>query len=234
MPPEDESTLITSEEKPAEEAKAAEEAKGTPEEKAAAEAKAAEEAKGTPEEKAAAEAKAAEEAKGTPEEKAAAEAKAAAEKGAPEKYADFTLPDGMEVDEALMGDFLPLAKEFNLTQAQAQQLIDLQTTSMEKVGTAQEEAWATRVKDWGEETKTDKEIGGDKLKENLGLAKRGLDAFGTPELGKLLDTTGLGNNLAFVRFFAKVGKEVADDNINPGNPSGEAVDPAKVLYPDMA
>ena len=225
MAPEDESTLITSEEKSAEEAKAAE---------AAAEAKAAEEAKGTPEEKAAAEAKAAEEAKGTPEEKAAAEAKAAAEKGAPAEYTDFTLPDGMEVDKELMEGFLPLAKEFDLTQADAQKLIDLQAASMVKVGTAQEEAWATQVKTWRDETKMDKEIGGDKLAETLGLAKQGLDKLGTPELGKLLDTTGLGNNLAFVRFFAKVGKEVTDDNINPGNPSGEAVDPAKVLYPDMA
>ena len=39
---------------------------------------------------------------------------------APETYADFTLPEGVELDTALLTDAAPLFKELGLTQEQAQ------------------------------------------------------------------------------------------------------------------
>ena len=49
--------------------------------------------------------------------------------GAPEQYAEFALPEGFQVDTAVMDEFKGLAKELNLPQATAQKLVDLQAKS---------------------------------------------------------------------------------------------------------
>lgn len=44
--------------------------------------------------------------------------------GAPEKYA-FTAPEGQELDTSALAQFEPVARELNLTQEQAQKLVDV-------------------------------------------------------------------------------------------------------------
>ena len=44
--------------------------------------------------------------------------------GAPEKYEAFKVPDGVQVDEAALKEFEPMARGLNLSQEQAQQLVD--------------------------------------------------------------------------------------------------------------
>ena len=56
-----------------------------------------------------------------------AAAKVKAETSAPEAYEDFTLPEGMEMDADVLGEFQSLAKELNIPQAKPQQLTDFQT-----------------------------------------------------------------------------------------------------------
>ena len=51
---------------------------------------------------------------------------------------------------------------------------------------------AKLVESWTESVKTDKEIGGDKLAENLSVARKALDTFGTPELRDVLNATASG------------------------------------------
>jgi hypothetical protein len=63
---------------------------------------------------------------------------------------------------------------------------------------------ATRA-EWIDETKADKEIGGDKLDATLATAKRALDAYGSPQFIEMLNQSGLGNHPEVVRFCAKVG-----------------------------
>jgi len=49
-----------------------------------------------------------------------------AEKVIPDVYADFKVPEGMEVDKSLLNEALPVFKEMKLSQEEAQKLVDLQ------------------------------------------------------------------------------------------------------------
>lgn len=145
----------------------------------------------------------------------AAPAPAVAE-GAPEKYENFTLPEGMKLDEPFVAKFSEMAKTMNLSQAHAQQLVDLaaemQTGSIETLKatlTAQAEKWA-------EDAKADKEFGGDKFEENAALAAQARDAFFTPDFVEFLNQSGLGNHPELMRGLIKVGKAISQDGFVPG------------------
>ncbi len=147
---------------------------------------------------------------------------------APEQYADFTLPDGYKLDGEIGDKFKSLAKDLDLTQEQAQKLIDLDASRI----TAQTQQLHATSAAWADATKADKEIGGDNLNANLAVAQKALAAFGTPELKNLLQETGLGNNPEIIRAFYRAGKAISEDSHVPAG-SGVAKgarDPAKALY----
>lgn len=143
------------------------------------------------------------------------------DKGAPAEYETFTVPEGMEVDKEALAAFAPLAKELKLTQEQAQKFVDLQSTHAQQVAKTQQDEWASVRDEWRKAARADKEIGGERFGESAGLSKKALDVFGTPELAEALKVTGTGDHPEFVRFFARVGKAVADDKISFGQPAGE-------------
>ncbi len=45
--------------------------------------------------------------------------------GPPEEYESFKMPEGLIIDQTMLDKFLPIARELNLTQVQAQKLVDL-------------------------------------------------------------------------------------------------------------
>lgn len=159
-----------------------------------------------------------------------AEDKPATSEAAPEDY-EFTFAEGVEIDPDTLGDLKGLSKELGLTKEQAQQVADLGAKQAQKWVAAQEAAIAETTSAWIEQVKSDKEIGGDKLAENLATAKKALDKFGTPELRALLDESRLGNHPELIRAFHRIGKAIADDALVPGGRStyGSA-DPARRLY----
>jgi hypothetical protein len=145
--------------------------------------------------------------------------------GAPEKY-DFKAPEGVQLDPTVLGLFEPIAKDLGLTQEQAQKLVDIYPQIQAK----QVEQWSQQVEKWAEDTKSDKEIGGDKLTVNVGLAQKALDTFGNKPLRALLDSTGIGNHPEVVRAFAKVGKLMSEDSLVLGGKKGGQLSAAEVLY----
>ena len=149
--------------------------------------------------------------------------------GAPEKY-EFKPAEGQELDTAALEQFEPIARELNLTNEQAQKIVDLYGTKiMPMVQKQQAEAWQAQTEEWAATVKADKEIGGDKLTANLGVAQRALDTFGTPELKEYLNGTGLGNHPELVKAFIKVGKAMSEDGMVTGKESGQR-SAAEVLY----
>ena len=151
-----------------------------------------------------------------------------AEPAVPESY-DLKMPEGVELDQAAATEFTAIAKELQLDQAAAQKLADIGA----KMAQRQVEAHAKLVETWTEQVKTDKEIGGDKLAENLGIARKAIDTFGTPELKALLNSSGLGNHPEVVKLAYKVGKAISEDRFVTGSPKGPSNDPAKKLFPNM-
>ncbi|MCE1222224.1 peptidase [Enterobacter kobei] len=170
----------------------------------------------------------------TEEELAADKAKAEkAEKnqkqeGAPEKY-EFQAGEGVELDTEALKDFEPVARDLNLTNEQAQKLVDAYPKILAGVQQRQAEAWQAQTEQWAADVKADKEIGGDKLTTNLSAAQRALDQFGTPELKEYLEGTGLGNHPELVKAFIKIGKAMSEDGMVDGSNQGQR-SAAEVLY----
>jgi hypothetical protein len=145
--------------------------------------------------------------------------------GAPEKY-EFTAPKGQSYDPQVIEEFSTAAKEANLTQDAAQKLIEKMAPAL---ATRQQAQIAAIHQQWVEASTTDKEFGGDKLKENLGIAKKALATFSTPELSRLLEDTGLGNHPEVVRMLVRVGRAISEDGYVSGSPG-----PAKVNMGDFS
>lgn len=152
--------------------------------------------------------------------KAAADAAKAKDQsqGAPEAYADFTLPEGMELDTAILGEFKDFAKELNLPQDKAQKIVDFQTKLAAKQAeeyqaavTRQGEAWATAVKN-------DPELGGENYDKSVASAVKVIQAFGDDGLRDLLNNSGLGNHPALFKFCHRVSQAISEDKfVLPGN-----------------
>ena len=131
---------------------------------------------------------------------------------APEAY-EFKVPEGRTFDAEVMASYSQVAKELNLSQESAQRLLDAVGPKMAERQMAMIEA--TR-NGWADSSKSDREFGGEKLSENLGVAKKALDAFGTAELRTLLNETGLGNHPELIRFMFRAGKAISEDRMVSG------------------
>lgn len=153
------------------------------------------------------------------------------QEGAPEKY-EFKPAEGLELDTSALEQFEPIARELNLTNEQAQKMVDLYGTKiMPMVQKRQSEVWQKTTEQWAAEVKADKEIGGDKLTANLSAAQRALEQFGDQELKEYLDSTGLGNHPALVKAFIKVGKAMSEDKVVTGGHESGGSDLISAFYP---
>ena len=158
----------------------------------------------------------------------AAETKDEGEKpeGAPEKY-EWAAPDGVTLDESIMGSLSEVAKELNLPQAAAQKLVDKIAPVMAQRQVEQFEALRT---EWRQASSSDQEFGGAKLAENMAVAKKALDAFSTPEFRQLLEQTGMGNHPEVIRTFYRAGKAISEDGLVSGS-APKAPRDARSLFP---
>lgn len=151
---------------------------------------------------------------------------------APENgYADFSVPEGVTIDNALLEKVTPVFKELGLSQEQAQKLVDFQSDQVQAMADSQVEAFNQMVGEWAEQSKNDSEFGGDKFDESIAVAKAAIEKFGTPELRELLETHGLGNHPEMIRFMMRVGKLTQEDQ--PGTSGGqpsEKKDRIELLY----
>jgi len=152
------------------------------------------------------------------------------QEGAPESYA-FKQQEGVEIDDAVVSAYSEVAKELNLSQDNAQKMLDTMASSMAE---RQAEQIAAVHEAWASDTKADKELGGEKLNENLAVAKKAMDAFGTPELTTLLNETGIGNHPEIIRAFYRAGMKISEDTFVNGDSNPQSDKPmAERMYPGM-
>lgn len=128
--------------------------------------------------------------------------------GAPESY-NLKEIDGMEIADDVVEAFSDVAKELDLSQEAAEKVLSKMTPVLQQ-RTAN--MLAEVRQQWADDTIGDKEIGGDNLEANLGVAKKALDAFGTPELRALLNESGLGNHPEVIRMMVRAGKAISEDS----------------------
>ena len=141
-----------------------------------------------------------------------------APEGAPDKYEfNAKVADAPEeLDPEVLTAFGDVAKELNLPQEAAQKVLD----KVAPVIQAKQAKVLEQVKtDWANDSQADKEFGGENLAENLEIAKKSLDAFGSDTLKSLLHETGFGNHPEIIRFMYKAGKAISEDSY-VGNSEG--------------
>lgn len=132
-------------------------------------------------------------------------------------YTDVTLDEGMEIDPQVFTKAKEFAKELGLSQKGLQKLSDFYT---KEVVIPAQQKWAQTLADWGNQTKADKEFGGDKYEANEAIAKVALDTFGTPEFKEFLTQYGLGNHPEMMRMMWKVGRAIVAEDSSGGDKGG--------------
>lgn len=155
---------------------------------------------------------------------------ATAPAGAPEQYEAFKLPDGnAALGKETLSAFESVARELNLPQDKAQLVIDKLAPAMQAQNAA---AFEQAKTEWAGASTSDKEFGGEKLSENLAVAKKAVDQFASPDLRKLLESSGFGNHPEVVRLFYRVGKQISEDGfVASGATQGaQPRNAASVLY----
>jgi len=150
--------------------------------------------------------------------------------GAPEQY-DFKAGEGQEFNPKVLESFSKVAKELNLTNESAQKILDEMAPALVARNT---EVLNEARTQWGNEVKADKEIGGEKVAENIAIANKTFEKFGTPELRALLDATGLGDHPEVLRWAYRAGKAMSEDGFvasNGGQHQPQST--AQRMYPNM-
>ncbi len=151
--------------------------------------------------------------------------------GAPEEYAAFVMPEGVEVNKEGLEAFLPIAKELDLSQDQAQKLVGIQTKMLIAAEEKSQTDWASTKAEWRESAENDKEFGGEKLEESLVLIRDAMKEWGSPELEKLMKATGFGDHPAILRHFYHLGQMKQEDGFSRGGDAGSGErDQAKILF----
>ena len=145
--------------------------------------------------------------------------------GAPEAY-DFagTIPEGVEVDEALTKGFSEVAKGMNLTNEQANQMAAFGFQYGQQVADAVRNQYNAEVTRWGEEAK--QQLGAD-FEKVMSTAGAGLEAVEkvVPNIRQALNETGAGNRIEVIRAMEMLGQLVQADPgkmINAGTPAPAA------------
>lgn len=171
----------------------------------------------------------------------------AAPAAAPEKPAEsapveyeFQLPEGVKMDEEILGQFKSEAQSLKLPADKAQALVDMGAKAVQKAMDTVLEADKARRATWATEAESDAEFGGPQFKENLSVAQAAIEKL-SPKLKAFLNETGLGNHPDMIRFAFKAGQLLKQDGfvagkrIGPdgGLPAPKQRDHAKTLYPNM-
>lgn len=149
---------------------------------------------------------------------------------APEQYQPFKLGDYGELSPEQTKAFGDVARELNLTQEKAQKVVESMVPAMTDHMKQQVHGYATN---WLKQSEIDPEIGGEKFKANLAVAKLAYDKFATPELKKILTSSGLSCNAEVLRMFYRMGKQMQADRGVQGSREGTAEFVKYPNSPDM-
>ena len=136
----------------------------------------------------------------------------------PEAYADFKLPEGVEIDKTMLEGVKAQFKEAGYTQEQAQKAIDLHIKGLQE----QQEIFIQERKNWVAELKADKEFGGDKFDttaKGAQLALRKFDADG--KMLDLLETSGFGDHPGVIKFLARIHAAMGEDSVHTDREHGK-------------
>jgi len=146
-------------------------------------------------------------------------------------YGDFSLPEGMVADEGMATDFRGLAKELNLPRGGAQKLVDFYAEAQAK----QAREYHQQIQQWKDQVMSDAEMGGHRWSESQRYIAKARDFLGGEEFVDFVESTGIGNHPALLRFCLRAGKLLTEDSAAEGSSRtfGAGRSAADVLFGDL-
>ena len=157
-----------------------------------------------------------------------------APEGAPEAYAAFTAPEGTKLDPEAIKNIAPIFKELNLSQAQAQKLVDTYGKELSRTIGDPVARMTEQKNAWESQTLADSEIKSAGTTAVKAAIFKAFDAVGdqtlTNEFKQVMNETGLGSHPAVVRMLWKIGQLVGE----PGHIAGAGPSPAGQRAPNSA
>jgi hypothetical protein len=168
-----------------------------------------------------------------------------APEGAPEKYTDWKLPEGMEFVEGQREAVETLFKDSNLNQETGQKFLDFYHENIKKAQANLIDFYVKKQDEWRAEIKNDPTIG-PRVNEIKANFSRALDATVGAEKAaafkQIMDYTGAGNSPAFVRVMDVWSKMLTEGkHVEGGQPSpaGQRLSgqprptAAQAMYPNL-
>lgn len=165
--------------------------------------------------------------------------------GAPEAYADFSIPEGHTLDAATLESATPIFRELGLSQDQAQKLVDFYSAKIGEINSQNEGFMEQMRTEWRNQLSADKEIGGklDAVKVDIGRALDRIPAEVRTAYKEAMDLTGAGDNPAIIKAMYSLaqlvneGTPVRGDNPSPHGQSRTGVETrpsaASAMYPNL-
>lgn len=181
----------------------------------------------------------------------------AGESKQPEPQAvEYTVPEGVEMDDATKEDLKGLFGDANLDPATAQKMVDKHFEILGKQKNAYEDQVNAQRQQWAEQAVADKEFGGASLAENMAGARKAMNSFSQPavnadgkailhqegpmkgqqmtEMEVLMNESGWGNSPAMIRVFHRINQAMSEDSFVQGDmkPMEKKKTPAEIMYGD--
>lgn len=172
------------------------------------------------------------------------EAKTSEGKPEPAKPEDFEIkiPEGVKLDDKLVGDFKAILADAKLSPAErAQKLVDMHLSDVKASQDASMKLWYDTQVKWQGDWKADAELGGANFEQVSATIAKAIDEVGGKDAQAIRDAlmfTGAGNNVPIGRLVYRMAKALVEG----GHVSGES--PAKLgegqdavlmaLYPTAA
>lgn len=155
--------------------------------------------------------------------------------GAPEKHEDFKMPEGTELDAEVGAAFQGVAKELNLSQEQAQGFLDKMAPVLQKRSA---DRIAAISNEWMEQSKADKEFGGQKLMQSLSDIARLRDTFARNADGSIdadiqeFLSSPMGNHPGALRLLSRIGRAFGEAKYPGGGSAEDGRYTAEQFYQD--
>lgn len=132
--------------------------------------------------------------------------------GAPEAY-DFSqsLPDGATLDETVSREFGDICRGMHLTNEQANQMAQYGYQFANKVMEQSEAQRAETIKSWGEDARRQLGNAFDSTMAECGAGVQFMERS-VPNIRQILNETGAGNRIEFIRVFSALGRAISEDH----------------------
>ena len=179
----------------------------------------------------------------------AAEPAAAPEAPAPQEKApaeeppapvyEFTIPEGIKLEDAALSEFKSVLGEYRAQPELAQKLLDRHLTEVSRIHAEtqrhQHEVWETTQTQWRDQVKADPEIGGSRYETTITTCVGLVRNFGGTEseineLQQALTFTGAGNNPAIIKWIARIGAALQEGKPAPSAPPAQPQTRAQRRY----